>query len=622
METQQVSRRTAMTGAELVIQLLKAHSVARIFGYPGGAIMPIYDAIYDSGLTHHLCRHEQGGGFSAIGYARASGQLGVCLATSGPGATNIITALADALLDSVPLLAITGQVSQSVAGTDAFQEVDVLGMSFTVCKHSFLVKDVSDVAKVLCDAIALAQHGRPGPVLIDIPKDVQLATVPASALVMLEKARQEKAVRQHAELNSVPISNMSSNMVSEPLGSDMNSAMNSAMSSATPTSTTTAAPDATPDLNAWQHALRLLRTAKQPVAYIGGGVQMADAITELRTWLTATGIPAVSTLKALGTVDTNYPFDLGMLGMHGNAAANLAVQRSDLLICCGARFDDRVTGNLAKFAPHAKVIQLEIDRAEIHKLRYADAVLHGDLKQLLPQLLTHSNAAVRAHPDWQQQCVQLKQQHAWRYDHPGEQIYAPLLLNMLSAKLPATAVVSCDVGQHQMWVAQHMRFHHPRNHLSSGGLGTMGFGLPAAIGAQLARPQDTSVLVTGDGSFMMNVQELASIKRYQLPVKIIVLDNQKLGMVKQWQQLFFQQRYSETDLSDNPDFVALASAFAIPGARISRKDEVADALDAMLHWPGPYLLHVQIDANDNVWPLVPPGAANDAMLTTGESSWN
>lgn len=619
-----------MTGAELVIQLLKAHKVARIFGYPGGAIMPIYDAIYDSGLTHHLCRHEQGGGFSAIGYARASGQLGVCLATSGPGATNIITALADALLDSVPLLAITGQVSQSVAGTDAFQEVDVLGMSFTVCKHSFLVKDVTDLAKVLCDAIALAQHGRPGPVLIDIPKDVQLATVPASALAVLEKTihekvMQEKAERQPAASTSVMQVAMNAAIASN-MDADLSSAATSDFTSAALDTTTTdgdaAAFDAAADRSAWQHALRLLRTAKQPVAYIGGGVQMADAIAELRTWLAVTGIPAVSTLKALGSVDAAYPYDLGMLGMHGNAAANLAVQGADLLICCGARFDDRVTGNLAKFAPNAKVIQLEIDRAEIHKLRYADVVLHGDLKQLLPQLLTHCQAQVRAHPDWQQQCIQLKQQHAWRYDHPGEHIYAPLLLKMLSAKLPATAVVSCDVGQHQMWVAQHMRFAHPRNHLSSGGLGTMGFGLPAAIGAQLARPADVSVLVTGDGSFMMNVQELASIKRYQLPIKIIVVDNQKLGMVKQWQQLFFQQRYSETDLSDNPDFVALASAFAIPGARISRKDEVADALDAMLHWPGPYLLHVQIDANDNVWPLVPPGAANDAMLTTGESSWN
>ncbi|MDZ7901959.1 MAG: acetolactate synthase 2 catalytic subunit [Rheinheimera sp.] len=556
-----------MTGAELVIKLLQQHGVDSIFGYPGGAIMPIYDALYGSSVKHYLCRHEQGGAFSAIGYARASGRVGVCMATSGPGATNIITSLADAMLDSVPVVAITGQVSQAVAGTDAFQEVDVLGLSLTVTKHSFLVKNVNDLAPTLIAAFKLAQSGRPGPVLVDIPKDVQLAqvaytplatTMPQAVNVLLVNGQQAPAALPLAQI---------------------------------------------------ELARSLLSQAQKPIAYIGGGVHMADALPQLQQFLATTQMPSVTTLKAMGSVERQNPNYLGMLGMHGTQAANLAVQQTDLLVCLGARFDDRVTGNLKKFAPHAKVIHIDIDPAEIDKLRRADCAMLGDLKALLPAISVPTDCA-----PWQQHCQQLRLQYGWRYDHPGEQIYAPLFLKQLSERLPDNAVVSCDVGQHQMWVAQHMSFNSPRNHLSSGGLGTMGFGLPAAIGAKIARPQDTSVVVSGDGSFMMNVQELATIKRFRLPVKIIVVDNQRLGMVKQWQELFFDGRYSETDLSDNPDFVALAAAFAIPGHSISRKDEVADALEAMFTWPGPYLLHVKIDDKDNVWPLVPPGAANEDMM--------
>lgn len=547
-----------MTGAELVVKLLAEHGVDSIFGYPGGAIMPIYDALYQSPVKHYLCRHEQGGAFSAIGYARASGKTGVCMATSGPGATNLITSLADALLDSVPVVAITGQVSQAVAGTDAFQEVDVLGLSLTVTKHSFLVKNVADLADTLRQAFALAQSGRPGPVLVDIPKDVQLA-----------------AVEYQPPLQLAATSN-----------------------------------NATLPEQQLQLARQLLQQSQKPIAYIGGGVHMAGALAELNQFLQTTGMPSVTTLKAMGSVDKHNRYYLSMLGMHGTQAANLAVQQCDLLVCLGARFDDRVTGNLSKFAPLAKVIHIDIDPAEINKLRFADCAMLGDLKLLLPQMAVATDIR-----PWQQHCQQLKQQHGWRYDHPGERIYAPLLLKQLSERMPDNSVVSCDVGQHQMWVAQHMSFNTPRNHLSSGGLGTMGFGLPAAIGAKISRPTDTSIVVSGDGSFMMNVQELATIKRFRLPVKIVVIDNQRLGMVRQWQQLFFDGRYSETDLSDNPDFVSLAAAFAIPGHSISRKDEVAGALDAMFTWPGPYLLHVKIDENDNVWPLVPPGAANQDMMT-------
>lgn len=555
-----------MTGAELVIKLLQQHGVDSIFGYPGGAIMPIYDALYQSSVKHYLCRHEQGGAFSAIGYARASGRVGVCMATSGPGATNIITSLADAMLDSVPVVAITGQVSQAVAGTDAFQEVDVLGLSLTVTKHSFLVKNVNELAPTLIAAFKLAQSGRPGPVLVDIPKDVQLAQL-ADVSPSLQTLRPAAQPSQPATVPLVlPLAQI-------------------------------------------ELARSLLSQAQKPIAYIGGGVHMADALPQLHQFLATTQMPSVTTLKAMGSVERQNPNYLGMLGMHGTQAANLAVQQTDLLVCLGARFDDRVTGNLKKFAPHAKVIHIDIDPAEIDKLRRADCAMLGDLKALLPAIAVPTDCA-----PWQHHCQQLRLQYGWRYDHPGEQIYAPLFLKQLSERLPDNAVVSCDVGQHQMWVAQHMSFNSPRNHLSSGGLGTMGFGLPAAIGAKIARPQDTSVVVSGDGSFMMNVQELATIKRFRLPVKIIVIDNQRLGMVKQWQELFFDGRYSETDLSDNPDFVALAAAFAIPGHSISRKDEVADALEAMFTWPGPYLLHVQIDEKDNVWPLVPPGAANEDMM--------
>lgn len=548
-----------MKGAELVIKLLEQKGVEHIFGYPGGAIMPIYDALYQSKVKHYLCRHEQGGAFSAIGYARSSGKVGVCMATSGPGATNLITSLADALLDSVPLVAITGQVSQAVMGTDAFQEVDVLGLSLAVTKHSFMVTDVTELEHTLNEAFALALSGRPGPVLVDIPKDIQLAEVQFKPRLVEDAAESQPQFLPAAALDQARL---------------------------------------------------LIQNAKRPIAYIGGGVHMADAVTQLQDFLAQSPMPSVTTLKAMGTVPPSNPYYLGMLGMHGTQAANLAVQQCDLLICLGARFDDRVTGKLAAFAPDAKVIHIDIDPAELHKLRRAECAMLGDLRELLPAMSVPTHCE-----DWLKHCLNMKQQHGWRYDHPGERIFAPLMLKQLSERMPDNAVVCCDVGQHQMWVAQHMSFHHPRNHLSSGGLGTMGFGLPAAIGAQLARPKDTVVTVSGDGSFMMNVQELGTIKRFRLPVKIVIVDNQRLGMVKQWQELFFNERYSETDLSDNPDFVSLAAAFAIPGHSISRKDEVLPALEAMFTWPGPYLLHVRIDETDNVWPLVPPGAANQDMLT-------
>ncbi|MBQ4670873.1 acetolactate synthase 2 catalytic subunit [Aeromonas dhakensis] len=544
-----------MNGAQFLVQALKKQGVTQVFGYPGGAIMPVYDALYDGGLAHQLCRHEQGAAMAAVGYARASGQVGVCIATSGPGATNLVTGLAEALLDSVPLVAISGQVPCAAVGTDAFQEVDVLGMSLSCTKHSFMVTDVADLPQVIAEAFAIASEGRPGPVLIDLPKDVQLAEVPAQSPLF--------AVAEPEHLNPAELT----------------------------------------------AARSLLAAAERPVLYVGGGVGMANAEQQLREFAAATGMPAVTTLKGIGALDPDSPVYLGMLGMHGTKAANYAVQQCDLLLVVGARFDDRVTGKLEEFAPEAKVIHLDVDAAEFGKRRAAEVGITQDLKQVLPRL-----AMSLSIEPWREHCANMAREYAFRYDHPGQPIYAPALLKQLSARLPESSVVACDVGQHQMWVAQHMRFTSPRNHLSSAGLGTMGFGLPAAIGAKMSRPEDEVVLVSGDGSFMMNVQELGTIRRAQLKVKMVLLDNQRLGMVRQWQELFFDGRYSETILSDNPDFVALAAAFGIPGETITCKEEIAPALDRLLASESAYLLHVAISEEENVWPLVPPGVANHQMM--------
>lgn len=544
-----------MTGAQWVVQALRAQGINTVFGYPGGAIMPVYDALYDGGVEHLLCRHEQGAAMAAIGYARATGKTGVCIATSGPGATNLITGLADAMMDSVPVVAITGQVSSAFIGTDAFQEIDVLGMSLSCTKHSFLVESLEALPSVLAEAFAIAQSGRPGPVLVDIPKDIQLASGDLTPhLLPVEEA----IAHPHQQL---------------------------------------------------AEARTLLAQAKKPVLYVGGGVGMARAVPALRAFAQETGIPTVATLKGLGAADVKDECYLGMLGMHGTKAANLAVQQCDLLIAVGARFDDRVTGKLDTFAPHASIIHLDIDPAEFHKLRRAHVTLQGDFNALLPALSQPIDVT-----EWRNDVIALKTTHAWRYDHPGDAIFAPLFLKQLSDRKAVSAVVTTDVGQHQMWAAQHMSYHEPENFITSSGLGTMGFGLPAAVGAQVARPDDCVICISGDGSFMMNVQELGTIKRKQLPVKIVLMDNQRLGMVRQWQQLFFAERYSETNLSDNPDFLMLAGAFGIPGQRITRKDQVDGALDALLNSEGPYLLHVSIDEYENVWPLVPPGASNANMM--------
>ncbi|SDX21211.1 acetolactate synthase 2 catalytic subunit [Marinobacter mobilis] len=551
-----------MNGAQHILQAFNRHQIETVFGYPGGCIMPLYDALVDAeNVEHVLCRHEQGCALAADGFARASGRLGVCIATSGPGATNLITGVANAHRDSVPMLVITGQVPSALIGTDAFQETDVLGMALGIVKHSYLVTDAAELPAIMEEAIALAQSGRPGPVWVDIPKDILLTDVSPAAI--------------------------------------------------TPAPTATTAPADISD------ALALLSKAQRPLLYSGGGVSLAGAEESFRNFAGQSGIPGVVTLKGIGNHDRQDPFYLGMLGMHGSRAANLAVEACDLLLVIGARLDDRATGKLDGFAPNARVIHIDADAAEFHKLRKADIAMGGDLSRLMAQFATAINAAPLAIDDWQQQCrnwCATKGFQAADNDEPEAPISGPSFVRQLSRITSDDTVIACDVGQHQMWVAQHYRFNHPRHHLTSGGLGTMGFGMPAAIGAQFACPGKTVINVSGDGSFMMNAQELATIRRYRLPVKLIVMDNQCLGMVRQQQELFYDNRESQINLDDNPDFVAMARAFDIPAISIQRSDQIRRGIETILAYDGPMLLHVAIAREDNVWPIVKPGGSNRDML--------
>ena len=542
-------------GAELAVRALERQGVEYVFGYPGGAIMPVYDALLNSPIKHILARHEQGAALAADAYARVTGRPAVCIATSGPGATNLVTGIANAFMDSVPLVIITGQVPTVVMGTDAFQEVDVFGITMPIVKHSFIVRRAEDIPGTIARAFQIAAEGRPGPVLVDLPKDISNAVPGATPIFEMQRDRRDS-----------------------------------------------------PDPEQLAAARALIANAKRPVLYGGGGIPMAGAVDAFRAYARASGIPVVTTLKGIGSVPTRDENFLGMLGMHGNRAANLAIQESDLLICVGARFDDRATGRLDGFAPKARVVHMDADASEIGKLRHADAGLLGDLFESLAAMPTGLDIA-----PWQEWCAARKAEHAWRYDAPGDYIYVPHMLRRLTESAP-DLTIACDVGQHQMWVAQHCHFDRPEQHLTSAGLGTMGYGIPAGIGACLARPGARVVTVSGDGSVMMNIQELATIRRYGLDLKILLVDNSSLGMVRQWQELFHQERYSEVDLSDNPDFVEVARSFGIPGFRITRRDEVEDAIHRLLHTEGPLLAHVCIDPKSNVWPLVPPGQSNDVMM--------
>lgn len=544
------------TGARMVVEALEREGVRHVFGYPGGAIMPLYDALPGSSLQHILVRHEQAAALAADAYGRVTGEPGVCIATSGPGATNLVTGIANAFLDSVPLVAITGQVATPLIGTDAFQEVDIFGITLPIVKHSFLVRRTEDIPQIFADAFRIARSGRPGPVLIDLPKNV------AAGEAMPVKPKVPSVQRSAVD----------------------------------------------PELIARANAM--ISEARAPILYFGGGIAIARAERALRDLSRRSGIPSVATLKGLGGVPTDAEAFLGMLGMHGMRAANMAIDECDLLICIGARFDDRATGRLDSFAPSAKVIHIDGDQAEIGKLRRPEVGLAGDIAAIMDQLTAIPSDAA----EWREQCLRRKRKWAMSYDAPGNGVYAPALLKQLSEDAGEDAIFTCDVGQHQMWVAQHCRFSRPQGHLTSAGLGTMGYGIPAGIGALLASPQSTVIAVSGDGSIMMNIQELATLRRYRLPLKIVLLDNAQLGMVRQWQELFFDQNFSEIDLSDNPDFAEVARAFGIEAFTIDHRSEVPGAIARLLGTRGPILCHVRIDPRENVWPLVPPNSSNVQML--------
>ncbi len=545
------------SGSQILIESLERNGVRHIFGYPGGTIMPVYDALVGSSLKHYLCRHEQGAALAADAYGRVTRRAGVCIATSGPGATNLVTGIANAFMDSVPMVVITGQVPSALQGTDAFQEVDIFGITLPIVKHSYSVRNVADIPGIVNEAFQIAQSGRPGPVLIDLPKDISAGL--------------------GAAVFTPPVSLKES---------------------------------APPDAEAMRKASEMLSQARRPLVIAGGGIAISDSVEVFRQFIARTGLPVTSTLKGLGVVPADHPGYVGMLGMHGNGAANHAVQNCDLLMVVGARFDDRATGQLAQFAPAARVIHLDIDAAEISKLRKADVAIVGELAPALQGIRPENTA----NPGWRAQCAGWTKEFAWRYDAPVKGIYAPKLLRDLSAAGPKGMTITCDVGQHQMWVAQHCRFNDPLEHITSGGLGTMGYGLPAAIGVKVARPGATVVCVSGDGSIMMNIQELATIKRYGIDVKIVLLDNSALGLVRQWQEIFFAGNYSEVHLSDNPDFAAVARAFGIQARSIREPEEVTGALEWLLNTESAALLHVAIDSLENVWPLVPPGKPNHKMM--------
>lgn len=570
---------TAMTGAQAVIASLEAEGVDTVFGYPGGQAIKIYDALYDSKkIRHVLARHEQGATHMADGYARATGKVGVVLVTSGPGATNTVTGIATAYMDSIPLVVITGQVTRGVIGTDSFQESDIVGITMPVVKHSFLLQSTDDLTKTFREAFYIASTGRPGPVLIDIPSD--LAGV--------------EMVFNYPDGVNLP----------------------------------SYRPTYKGNARQIKQACALIKESKRPLLYIGGGIVSSHACAELKELAESMQIPVVCTLLGKGAFSSSNPLNLGPVGMHGSKYANMAITKCDLLICVGARFSDRVTGKLSEFAPHANVIHIDIDPAEIGKVRYSQVPIVGDAQIVLAGI-NEQLAKMQVDPvgaAWFSQCSEWRERWPFFHDEsansPG-QIVPELILGQLSQKLdPDASIVTTEVGQHQMWAHQHIRREHARTFLSSGGLGTMGFGFPAAIGAQIGCPDAQVVCVAGDGSFQMNSQEMATAAINHAPVKVLIMDNRALGMVHQWQKLFYHERYSSTLLDANPDFVKLADAYGWQAERIESPEEVSSALDRMLASEGPYLLDVKISADQNVYPMVAPGAAiNDIIgaidLTVG-----
>ncbi|MDX2030004.1 MAG: biosynthetic-type acetolactate synthase large subunit [Blastocatellia bacterium] len=563
-----------MRGARILIEALRCENVKHVFGYPGGAVLHVYDEIAksaeDLGVTHYLVRHEQGALFAAAGYAQATGKTGVALVTSGPGGTNAVTGIANAFMDSIPLVVFTGQVPTHLIGNDAFQEADLTGITRSCTKHNYLVKKVEDLAPTIKEAFYVANSGRPGPVLVDMPKDMTAQEI-------------EFSYPETIEMRSYK-------------------------------------PQTQGDPRAVRRAVEAMIQAERPVLYIGGGAVAAEAYEEVRQLAEKLNLPTTCTLMGLGGFPDSHPLSLGMLGMHGGYWTNMAVNNCDLLISIGARFDDRVTGKLDEFAKGAKFIHVDIDASCISKNIPCDYPIVGDAKVVGQQMLAElgeqlsNGAKITPRDAWHRQIAAWREQHPFWWKEEGDVIKPQYVIHELKRITKGQAVVSSDVGQHQMWTAQLYGFDTPRNWLNSGGLGAMGYGFPAAIGAAIARPGELCVAVVGDGGFQMTLNELATIKQYNIPVKILLINNGYLGMVRQWQEQFYAHRYSQSNIEVAPDFVKLAEAYGVPAFRATKMSEVTHTLEKALNLPGPALIEMQVAREENVFPIVPAGAALKDMI--------
>ena len=549
-----------LTGAEVIIECLLEEGVDTVFGYPGGQVIPLYDAIYEykGRIRHILTAHEQGASHAADGYARSTGKVGVCIATSGPGATNLVTGLATAYMDSSPVVAITGNVPLSLLGRDSFQEVDISGITMPITKHNYIVKDIEELADTVREAFRIAREGRPGPVLIDVPKDLQVGTVE------YERKESEKVLPRVDRLEEKDI----------------------------------------------DRAVEMLKAAKRPMFYIGGGVIRSDASEELNKFLEKVDAPCCSTLMGLGSVSADNPRFTGMVGMHGTKLSNMSVNMCDLLVVIGARFSDRVISNGSTFARQAKVLQIDVDPAEINKNIYSHQHVIGDVKVILEKLL-HRTPQL-SHEEWMKVIEDNRRRFPLRITTESRR--SREILAALERVLPEDNIISTEVGQHQMWAAQHLKSIRPRRYLTSGGLGTMGFGTGAAIGAQVSHPETKVVNIAGDGSFRMNCNELATIARYRLPIIILVMNNHCLGMVRQWQTLFYDKHYSETTLDTPIDWVALANAYGVKGMRLSADDDPEAVLKAAVELGEAVVVDCEIPTDDKVYPMVAPGASISDMI--------